>query len=259
MTDAERDLGEFAMRGRPRLFPAKCAKQGSLSKWITAMRIQALSKGCDAMIPPSNLGGKCWALAVPTKEDDLNAFLKKQRRLAELIYDWTDPNSDWDEFDVLDPGSNTVGTDMWDVIMRIYNGVGPKAIQELRQQFNRPQAEDESSLKYWQRLKKAAHGLKQIDREPSSMDIIDAFKGGISGDHVMWVAEIDEDTEIDELDRLVRLKGEFVDSQKAKPAVEKKVAFAAQTETQNQIAELQNVVKDMTIALAANASQHKFK
>ena len=248
-----------ALRGKPRLFPANCAKQGSLSKWIHAMRIQAMGKGCDTMIPPTNLGGKNWTPKVPTKEDDLNAFLKKQHRLAELIYEWTDPNTDWDEFDVIDPSSHTIGTDMWDVIMRIHNGVGPKAIQGLRQLFNEPQAEDESCLKYWQRLKKAAHGLKQIDREPSSKDIVDAFKGGISGDHVMWAAEIDEETEIDELDRLVRLKGEFVDSQKSKPAVEKKVAFAAQVEAQNQISELQNAVRDLTIALAANASQHKSK
>ena len=168
MTDADSELSEFATRGKTRLFPAKCAKQGSLSKWIHAMRIQALSKGCDTMIPPMNLGGKCWAPRVPSDAEALKPFLKMQHRLAELIYEWTDPHVDWDEFDVLDPGSHTIGTDMWDVIMRIYNGVGPKAIQGLRQQFNEPQAEDESSLQFWQRLKKAAHGLKQIDRAPSS-------------------------------------------------------------------------------------------
>ena len=258
MTDVD---GDLAMRGKLRLFPAKCAKQSGLAKWIHAVRIQALSKGCGEMIPPMKLGGKTWTPTVPAKDDPdegaLNAFLKKQRRLAELIYDWTDPNTDWDEFDVLDPSSDTIGTDMWGVIMRIYNGVGPKAIQVLRQQFNEPQAEDESSLKYWQRLKKAAHGLKQIDREPSAKDVIDAFKGGISGDHVMWAAEIDESTGIDELDRLVRLKGEFVDSQRNKPAVEKKVAFAAQTDTQAQISELQTMVKDLTVALAASAPKHR--
>ena len=261
MTDATDAISDIALRGKTRLYPAKCAKQGSLSKWINAMRVQALGKGCDAMIPPmhASTSGKPWTPAIPTKEDELNAYLKKQRRLAELIYDWTDPNVDWDEFDGLDPASDTIGTDMWNVVMRIYNGVGPKAIQELRKQFNEPQAEDESCLEYWQRLKKAAHGLKQVDREPSSKDIIDAFKGGVSADHSMWTADIDENTDPDDLDELVRHKGEYVDSQNTKPTVDKKVAFAAQAETQSQLQELQKTVKELTVALAATASQNKPK
>ena len=92
MTDADRDIGnEFAVR-KVRLYPAKCAKQGSLTKWINAVRIQAMAKNCDDMLPPLNLGGKCWKSTVPkanTEEGqkELNAFRKKQRRLAELIHD----------------------------------------------------------------------------------------------------------------------------------------------------------------------------
>ena len=249
MTDDRESGNEFALR-KTRLYPAQCAKQGSLTKWINAMKIQAMSKNCADMIPPTgNTDEKGWKHQPPTREDELNAFLKKQRRLAELIHDWTDPNVDWDEFDVLDPTSHTIGTDMWEVIMRIYNGTGPKAIQALRNQFNAPQAEDESCLQYWQRLKKAVHGLKQIDREPSATDIIDAFKGGVSGLHVMWVAEIDTDASVNDVDRLVRLKGEFVDSQKSKPATEKKVAFLSQTETT--LAELRNEIKELASAFAA--------
>ena len=81
------------------------------------------------MIPAMDAEGKCRIPTVPTDDKELIEFLKRQRRLAELLHEWSCTDTEWDEYNVLDPSSNTIGTDMWMVIMRIYNGISPRAIQ----------------------------------------------------------------------------------------------------------------------------------
>ena len=130
MAEADREIGrEFATLRKVRLYPGKCAKQGCLAKWINAIRVQATIKGCADMIPAMDAEGKCRIPTVPTDDKELIEFLKRQRRLAELLHEWSCTDTEWDEYNVLDPSSNTIGTDMWMVIMRIYNGISPRAIQ----------------------------------------------------------------------------------------------------------------------------------
>ena len=146
------------------VYPAVCFEQGSLTKWINAIKIQAHLQGCEDMIPSNNTGRPPMP---PVDVGMKNEYLKRQRKLAAIIQLWTDPQRDWDEFDGLDPSSETIGTDMWKIILTIYNGAGAKAIQNLRKQFSAAQTEDETCLQYWQRMKKAMHGLKNVDRQPT--------------------------------------------------------------------------------------------
>ena len=255
-SDVEKDLARIRRRV---VYPAECCKTGTIVKWINAVTIVAKGKKCDDMIPNVSADDmKYKVITAPEGEAQREAFLKKQHKLAEIINEWTDPDTDWDEFTTLDPTSDTIGTDMWMTVMILYNGTGPKAIQQLRKMFNDPQADDENVLQYWQRIKKATLGLGQMDRKPSSTDIIDAFKGGVSGDHRMWVADVSHDTSPLSLELMIREKGDFIDNCN-KPAVEKKVAFPAKAQEAKEKNNINDndITEQITAAIAAAFKQQQ--
>ena len=123
---------------RKKITPAAACKLGGIHVWSSAVRNAArVGKCTDALptaLPRSGVlkieGG---AEAGPSKEPAaIEATAAQQDKLADILYQWTD-EEDWcDLFDAVDPGSASLGTDMYQPVITKYQAETEHELQAQR-------------------------------------------------------------------------------------------------------------------------------
>ena len=104
-----------------------------------------------------------------------------------------------------------VGTQTYLAVLMTYRARGAYAVAATNEDFCEPQRPSEDIATYYHRLLADRLALKELDREPTFIALIDAFRAGADSTlHGTWIEDIDtENITQAELQALIYDKGAF--------------------------------------------------
>ena len=180
-----------------------------LATWITHIAFEARAPG------PSY----CF-LAIPQGRDNLPAVrctLAMQVQLARLVRRNV-KKTDLYMFASIPPEDPDVGTQTYLAVLTTYRARGAYAVAAANDDFREPQRSTEDIATYYHRLLAARLALKELDREPTFVALVDAFRAGADNTiHGTWIEDIDTDNITQpELQALIYDKGTFREEAKRK-------------------------------------------
>jgi len=153
-----------------------------LATWITHIAFEARAPG------PSY----CF-LAIPQGRDNLPAVrctLAMQVQLARLVRRNV-KKTDLYMFASIPPEDPDVGTQTYLAVLTTYRARGAYAVAAANDDFREPQRATEDIATYYHRLLAARLALKELDREPTFIALIDAFRAGADNTlHGTWIEDM---------------------------------------------------------------------
>ena len=212
-----------------------------LATWITHITFEARAPG------PSY----CF-LAIPQGRDNLPAArctLAMQVQLARLVRRNV-KKTDLYMFASIPPEEEDVGTQTYLAVLTTYRARGAYTVAAANDDFRDPQRSSEDIAAYYHRLLAARLALKELDREPTLIALVDAFRAGADNAlHGTWIEDIDTDNITQaELQALIYDKGTFREEAKKKSSRHSGPSALAAEETTS----IQSLIADgVAKALAA--------
>ena len=206
---------------RKKITPAAACKLGGIHVWSNAVRNAArVGKCTDALpttLPRSGVlkiegGAEAGPSAQPAAVKATAAH--QQDKLVDILYQWTD-EEDWcDLLGAVDPGSASLGTDMYQAVITKYQAETEHELQAQRLDLYSAQRSDENVVTYFRRISRARQRVIQAGRTVSMIDFIDTFKAGVKSVHKTWVSyiepsEIGED--LNKLSKTIYRKANLID------------------------------------------------
>ena len=156
------------------------------------------------------------AEASPSKEPAaIEATAAQQDKLVDILYQWTD-EEDWcDLFGAVDPGSASLGTDMYQAVITKCQAETEHELQAQRLiDLYAAQRSDENVVAYFRRISRARQRVIQAGRTVSMIDFIDTFKVGVRSVHKLWVSYIEPSKigeDLNKLSKIIYSKANLID------------------------------------------------
>ena len=248
----------MAREDRKKITPEAACRAGGIHVWTNAVTNCARTQKCHSAIPRSTAPGVVKPEPMSEPENAEQA-LAAQHKLADIIYQWTDPEQDWaDAFGMLDPNADDLGTQMFSAILMKYQAESAHDVTAQRHELNEGQRSEENLVAYFRRISRAQQRLRQAERPVPFIDFLDIFKTGVSQPHKLWTSYLKaSDFDMDKLKAEVYDKGGHIDGPTdATGAGAEKAAFPAKKVAEDQSDDLANKIatevgRHVAAALAA--------